>query len=93
MPTSGPVLLVFCGGMSGSPAEDAFAAALRECALDTLTEAAATGAFAKLLLVADAVFANALASRLPAGAEVDLDTPDEYRRFAKDQLARSGALA
>ena len=23
----------------------------------------------------------------------DLDTPDEYRRFAKDQLARSGALA
>ena len=27
------------------------------------------------------------------GLAHDLDTPDEYRRFAKDQLARSGALA
>ena len=33
-----PVLVLFCGGMGGSPIEDAFGQALRECALDTLQE-------------------------------------------------------
>jgi hypothetical protein len=83
MSTSGPALLVFCGGMSGSPAEDAFAAALRECARDTLEEAAATGAFAKLLLVADAASSNALAGRLPRGVEVDVDEPEEAFHFGR----------
>ncbi len=83
MATAGPALLMFCGGMSGSPTEEAFAAALRECALDTLEAAAASGAFAKLLLVADATSANALAGRLPRDVEVDLDRPGEAFHFGR----------
>jgi hypothetical protein len=93
MPTPGPALLLFCGGMGGSPAEDAFAAALRECALDTLQEAAATGAFAKLILVADAPAAAALSSRLPPGVEVDVDAPAEAFHFGRrlsDVVTRHG---
>ena len=93
MPTAGPALLVFCGGMGGSPAEDAFAAALRECALDTLTEAAATGAFAKLLLVADAASTDALSSRLPRGVEVERDASGEAFHFGRrlsDVVTRYG---
>ncbi len=80
---SEPVLLVFCGGMSGSPAEDAFAAALRECALDTLEEAVSSGAYARLLLVADEASASALTGRLPASVEVDLDAPGETFHFGR----------
>jgi hypothetical protein len=83
MPTAGPALLVFCGGMSGSPAEDDFATALRECALDTLTEAGASGAFEKLLLVADKASADALEGRLPPRVEVDLDPPGEAFHFGR----------
>jgi hypothetical protein len=83
MTTSGPALLVFCGGMGGSPAEDNFAAALRECALDTLEEGAATGAFEKLLLVADGASAVALGGRLPRGVEVEVEAPGEAFHFGR----------
>jgi hypothetical protein len=83
MVTAGPALLLFCGGMGGSPAEDAFAAALRQCALDTLEEAAASGAFEKLLLVADAPSVGALAGRLPRGVEVDPDRPGGAFHFGR----------
>jgi hypothetical protein len=74
---SEPVLVLFCGGLGGSPIEDALAEVLRECALDTLDEALATGAYASAILVADAPSAAALGSRLPRGVEVDIDPPGE----------------
>jgi hypothetical protein len=83
MATAGPALLVFCGGMSGSAIEEAFGAALRECALDTLHEGATSGAFEKLVLVADAASAEALSGRLPRGAEVDVDRAGETFHFGR----------
>ena len=83
MTTAGPALLVFCGGMGGSRVEEAFAAVLRECALDTLDEAAGSSAFEKLLLVADAPSAGALAGRLPRRVEVDQDRPGEAFHFGR----------
>ncbi|HWC30625.1 MAG TPA: hypothetical protein VG845_11150, partial [Dehalococcoidia bacterium] len=82
MLVSGPALVVFCGGMGGSPAEDAFAAALRECALDTLGEAL-DGAFEKLILVVDRASADALADRVPRGIEIDVDEPGEAFHFGR----------
>lgn len=79
----GPALVLFCGGMGGSAVEDAFAKALRECALDTLTEAAATGAFEKLLVVADGPSAAALAGRVPAGVALEADPPGERFHFGR----------
>jgi hypothetical protein len=83
MTTAGPALLVFCGGMGGSGVEEAFAATLRECALDTLAEAAASGAFEKLMLVADAASVEGLAGRLPRGIEVDPDRQGEVFHFGR----------
>jgi hypothetical protein len=65
-----PVLIVFLGGMRGSPIEDLLGRALAEAALDLLEEALATDAFAGALLIADS---DALAERLPAGAVLDRD--------------------
>ncbi len=65
-----PVLIVFLGGMRGSPIEDLLGAALAEAALDLLEEALATDAFAGAVLVSDS---DALAERLPAGVSLDLD--------------------
>lgn len=65
-----PVLIVFLGGMRGSPIEDELGCALAESALDLLEEALPTDAFAGALLVADN---DRLAARLPDGAELDLD--------------------
>lgn len=65
-----PVLIVFQGGMRGSPIEDLLGRALAESALDLLEEAVATGAFARALLVTDS---ESLASRVPPGVDVDLD--------------------
>jgi hypothetical protein len=81
--TSDPVLLLFCGGMKGSSAEDAFAAALRECALDTLQEAASSGAYARLILVEDQTTAAALEGRLPVGTTLDLDAPATAFHFGR----------
>jgi hypothetical protein len=80
---SEPVLLLFCGGMNGSPAEDAFATALRECALDTLYEAEASNLFAGQILVADRASAEELEGRLPAKTEVDVDAPGEAFHFGR----------
>jgi hypothetical protein len=54
-----PVLVVFLGGMGGSPVEDMLATALQAAALDSLEEALGTGAFAGAILATDA------AERLP----------------------------
>jgi hypothetical protein len=76
-----PVLVLFCGGMGGSPVEDAFAVALRECALDTLDEAIASRAFAGYVVVADEASARYLEPRLPDGAELDVDVPGAAFHF------------
>jgi hypothetical protein len=78
-----PVLVLFCGGMGGSDIEDAFAAVLRECALDTLAEAASTGAYERMIVVADDVSARHLEGRLPPNAELDVDLPGEGFHFGQ----------
>jgi hypothetical protein len=78
-----PILVLFCGGMGGSPAEDAFAEVLRECALDLMDEAVASGVFAGQMLVADRPSAEALEGRLPAHTEVDVDRPGEAFHFGR----------
>ena len=80
---AGPALVLFCGGMGGSPIEEAFAAALRECALDTLQEADASGAFERLILVADEGSAQQLESRMPAGTIVDVDEREDRWHFGR----------
>jgi hypothetical protein len=80
---AGPALVLFCGGMKGSPAEEAFGEALQACALDTFNEASATGAFGRLILVADGPAASALRNRLPAGVEVDVDRPGDAFHFGR----------
>jgi hypothetical protein len=75
--TSEPFLVLFCGGMGGSPVEDMLGGALRECALDTLDEALSTGAYAGAVLVADADSAASVEGRLPKDVTLDVDTPDE----------------
>jgi hypothetical protein len=77
----GPALVLFCGGMGGSAVEDAFALALRECALDTLLEAEASGAFERLILVADEASARHLEGRTPAGTVFDLDVAGDGWHF------------
>ena len=54
------------------------AAALRECALDLLDEALASGAYGGAVLVADLEAADALAARLPPGVDVDVDGPGPF---------------
>ena len=65
-----PVLIVFLGGMRGSPIEDLLGSSLAEAALDLLEEALAAGAFAQAVLVTDS---DALAERLPAAVALDRD--------------------
>ncbi len=72
-----PMLILFCGGLGGSTAEDALAEALRECGLDMLEEAVASGAFAGQVLVTDRSSAEALEGRLPARTEIDVDLPGQ----------------
>jgi hypothetical protein len=78
-----PALVLFCGGMGGSPVEDALGDALRECALDTLTEALATGAFTTSILVADPLSAGYLEGRLPKGVCLDIDTVGTKHHFGR----------
>ncbi len=65
-----PVLIVFLGGMGGSPIEELLGRALAEAALDLLEEALPTNAFAGAVLVTDS---DTLATRLPSGAVLDRD--------------------
>lgn len=78
-----PYLVLFCGGLGGTPIEELQAEALQECALDTLDEALATGAYAGAVLVADEQAAAALGSRLPAGVRLDVDTPGQAHHFGR----------
>ena len=80
---SGPALVLFCGGMGGSAIEEAFAVALRECALDTLQEADASDAFERLILVADEASASHLEGRMPAATVVDVDVPGTPWHFGR----------
>lgn len=66
-----PVLVVFLGGMGGSPVEEMMAGALRAAALDSLDEALGTGAFAGAILATDV--ADLLPGRLPRDVTVDPD--------------------
>lgn len=65
-----PVLVVFLGGMAGSPVEEQLSAALGEAALDVLEEAMASDAFEKAVLVTDR---DDIAARVPHGVEIDRD--------------------
>src|SRR5687768_18567443 len=67
-----PVLVLFCGGLGGSPIEETLAGALRACARDTLDEALATGAYAGAILVLDPPTA-ATFGPVPANVQVDID--------------------
>ena len=78
-----PVLVLFCGGMGGSAIEDAFAAALRECALDTLEEARGTGAYARYIVVADEASAAALRPRLFPDVVLDIDHENPGKQVYK----------
>jgi hypothetical protein len=74
--SSEPTLIVFLGGIGGSPVEDLLASALRHAALDLLEEALATNAFGKAIIASDDA---SLANELPPGAELDLDnTPFHF---------------
>ena len=71
-----PLLVVFLGGMGGSPVEDLLSAAIRATALDSLEEALGTGAFSGAILatdVPDQLSVPPGRSRLPAGVAVDPD--------------------
>jgi len=81
-----PVLVVFFGGMGGSPIEDLLAGALAEAALDLLDEALATGAFSRALLVTDT---DRLDGRLPPGVEIDRDEGTfHFGRRLRDVVAK-----
>ena len=68
--TDAPVLIVFLGGMRGSPIEDLLGRSLVEAALDLLEEALATDAFAAAVLATDA---DVPAARLPPEVTLDRD--------------------
>ena len=66
-----PVLIVFLGGMGGTPIENQLADALAESALDLLDGAIATDAFDRAILVTDN---DAISARVPSGVTVDRDS-------------------
>jgi len=78
-----PYLVLFCGGMGGTLVEEALAAALHACALDTLDEALATGAYGGAVVVADGAAARAFDGRLPAGVRLDVDRPGAVFHFGR----------
>jgi hypothetical protein len=78
-----PVLVLFCGGMTGSAVEAALGEALRECALDTLEDALSTGGFAEAIVVADAASAAYFEGHLPTGVRLDVDVPGEAFHFGR----------
>ncbi len=87
MPSS-PVLVVFAGGMSGSPVEELLAEALHAAALDSIEEALATDAFAGAVLVTDS---PELAAAAPAGATADIDDGTfHFGRRLADVIERHG---
>jgi hypothetical protein len=77
---SEPVLVLFCGGLGGSPIEETLAQALRACARDTLDEALVTGAYAKAILVLDPPTAAAFGPA-PPYVEIDIDATSRPFHF------------
>ena len=67
-----PTVVVFLGGMGGSPIEEMMGRALRAAALDSLEAALGTGAFAGAVLVTDD---PSLANDVGPGVMVDVDRP------------------
>lgn len=90
-----PVLVLFCGGMGGSPAEELLGGALRASALDLLDRALAGGAYDGAVVVADATAATAFAGQLPGGVILDVDEPGQPFHFGRrlTQVIRRYALA
>jgi len=78
-----PVLVLFCGGMGGSPVEEPLGDALRECALDTMAEARSSGAYVQQILVLDEPSAAYFEGRLPASVHMDIDKPGGEFHFGK----------
>jgi len=69
-----PTLVVFLGGMGGSPIEEVLRVALQATALDSLEEALGTGAFAGAILATDAPdLQSPPGGPLPPGITVDPD--------------------
>lgn len=75
--------------MHGSPIEEELGAALAASALDLLEEGLASGAFGAAILVADSA---ALASRLPAGVELDVDSVPFHFGTRLAQVIRDRAI-
>ncbi len=87
---SKPTLIVFSGGMRGTAVERMVGGARDAAALDTLAGGLETGAFAGAVLVTDS---EAVAARVPAGVEVDVDAvPFDFgtslRRLVTDREIR-----
>lgn len=80
---SEPYLVMFCGGLGGSEIEEAMAEALRACAVDSLEEALATGAYGGAILVADSPSAERMEAFLPAGVRLDVDSRGERFHFGR----------
>lgn len=69
MPDSQPSLVIFLGGMGGSPVEEWMREVLEAAALDTASVAAGSGVFARVTLAAD----RSPSGEVPAGIEVRVD--------------------
>ena len=78
-----PVLVLFCGGMGGGPAEEMLAEGLRVCALDLLDEALSSGAYDGAVVVADEVSAATMRDLLPAEVELDVDRSGDPFHFGR----------
>src|SRR3972149_5540665 len=84
----GPSLIVFVGGIGGSPVEDMVASAHRAIARDTLERAQASGAFERFIVVTDD---RALAEELPPGVETEShEGPFHLGRRLRDVVKRRG---
>ena len=82
-----PTLLVFLGGMGGSPVEEMVAAARRAAAFDGIELALSTGAFREAILVSDDP--AGVAESLPAGVIVDADAgPFHFGRRLAEVIDR-----
>jgi len=78
-----PVLVLFCGGMGGSEAEELLARALRASALDLLERSLAGGAYGGAIVVADLASAAAFRDALPPDAVLDEDVPGVAFHFGE----------
>ena len=78
-----PVLVLFCGGMGGSPVEEMLAEGLRACVLDLLEETLSSGAYDGAVVVADQDSAAAMRALLPVDVEIDVDGSGDPFHFGR----------